>query len=258
MSVRTWGSGPHRVLFAHGWLGTCEDYARVLDALDPGEFTVALVDARGYGDRRDTAGAFTLAEVGSDLVAAADALGWGRFSLVGHSMGGLAIQHALLSAPARIRALVGISPVPASGSRLDGERLQLFRDAVDSTQSRRRLFDVSTGGRHDDEWLDARVRSSVRATDAVACRSYLDDWTTADISASIAGLDVPVLVVVGAHDPAVTAERSAATWGQWYRDVTIEEVQDAGHYAMLETPDRLARSIEEFLRSRTTDAAIDG
>src|SRR5690606_29151668 len=41
-----------------------------------------------------------------DLLALADQLGWARFSLVGHSMGGMIAQEMALRAPDRIERLV--------------------------------------------------------------------------------------------------------------------------------------------------------
>ena len=76
-----------------------------------------------YGQRRDVPGQFTMDETAADALAAADGLGWDRFSLLGHSMGGMAMSRVLLEAPDRVeRNMVGISPVPASGVPLDDLR----------------------------------------------------------------------------------------------------------------------------------------
>ena len=40
------------------------------------------------------------------MLALADTLGWPRFTLLGHSMGGMVAQHMLLAAPDRIEALI--------------------------------------------------------------------------------------------------------------------------------------------------------
>lgn len=71
------------------------------------------MDLRGYGDRMQTAGEFTVDEVAADALAVADDLGWDRFSMVGHSMGAKFAHRVLLQAPDRVRALVGLNPVPA-------------------------------------------------------------------------------------------------------------------------------------------------
>ena len=93
------GSGDHRVLALHGWFGSALGWGSLPDYLDERQFTYVFPDLRGYGSRRDEPGEFTMAEAAADAIALADSLGWDRFSLVGHSMSGVAIQHVLLQAP---------------------------------------------------------------------------------------------------------------------------------------------------------------
>lgn len=61
--------------------------------LDGARFTFAFVDPRGYGRSRGRPGAFTLEEAAADVLALADALGWARFAVVGHSMSALVALH---------------------------------------------------------------------------------------------------------------------------------------------------------------------
>lgn len=91
------------------------------------------MDCRGYGEAVETPGAYTMEEVAADALAVADDLGWDTFSVIGHSMGGKAAQQMLLDAPSRIRSIVGISPVPASGFPLEGEMWELFAGAVEES-----------------------------------------------------------------------------------------------------------------------------
>ena len=57
-----------------------------------------------------------------DVFALADALGWSRFVLLGHSMGGMIAQQMLLGAPDRIEALILMDTRtrPARGHRGSG------------------------------------------------------------------------------------------------------------------------------------------
>lgn len=89
-----------------------------------------MVDLRGYGEARDAGGSYTTAEGAEDVLALADRLGWERFSLIGHSMGGSVIQRALAAAPERVRRIAGVSPVPASGLPLPPEQWELFAAAA--------------------------------------------------------------------------------------------------------------------------------
>jgi pimeloyl-ACP methyl ester carboxylesterase len=73
--------------------------------LDTAAFTYAFMDYRGYGERRGSDGPYTMAQIAQDALALADGLGWSQFSLLGHSMGGMAIQQVLADASARVQLL---------------------------------------------------------------------------------------------------------------------------------------------------------
>src|SRR5919202_5987891 len=121
------GHGPVRVIALHGWLGDGSVFAPMLPAVDPERFTVAFLDYRGYGASKAIAGEYTLAEIAADAVALADALGWPCFHVLGHSMGGVAALRLALDAGAdRVRRILAVTPVPASGVPFEGDALALF------------------------------------------------------------------------------------------------------------------------------------
>ncbi|MEU3895218.1 alpha/beta hydrolase [Streptomyces sp. NPDC045251] len=79
--------------------------------------------------------------------------------------------------------------------------------------------------------------------------SYVKDWVTADLTQQIIGRPVPVKVIVGEHDLALTAEAMHATWLTHYPNAELEEIANSGHYPMYETPVALAATLETFLRT---------
>lgn len=241
------GSGPGRALVLHNWFGDRTSFAPLRAHLDGDTGTYAFVDCRGYGEAIDSGGEFTMEEVAADALAVADDLGWDSFSVIGHSMGGKAAQLMLLDAPDRIRSLVGISPVSAAGFPLDGESWELFAGAAEEPANRRVIIDTTTGGRYDDAWLDALVERSLARSSATAFRAYLDSWSRTDFHHRVKDNPTPVLLVVGAHDPALGEAAMAAGWLQWYPNARLEVLPEAGHYAPEETPEALAAAIEAFL-----------
>jgi pimeloyl-ACP methyl ester carboxylesterase len=242
------GGGPHKVVGLHGWLTDRTGFAPLWPNLDIGAFTYAFPDVRGYGEAMGMAGEYTLDEIAGDVLGLADDLGWDSFSVVGHSMGGIAAQQVMLAAPERVRAIVGVSPVPAAGVPLDDDGWALFSGAAEEPANRRVIIDMTTGGRLTGRWLDDMVHVSVHRSDKAAFAAYLPQWARTDISERVRGSSVPVKVIVGEHDPALSADFMRATWLEWYPNAELEVMANAGHYAPHETPVALATSIEEFLK----------
>ncbi|MDN7426583.1 alpha/beta hydrolase [Burkholderia sp. AU45388] len=116
------GDGPHPVLVLHGWFGDAHAFEPLEAWLSRERFSYVFMDYRGYGRMRDARGDYTIDEIAADTLALADALGFPTFSLVGHSMGGMAIEKIAAIAPDRVRALVAIAPVPCGGLPFEAER----------------------------------------------------------------------------------------------------------------------------------------
>lgn len=242
------GSGPRKVLCLHGWFGHARGWGPLVQHLDPQAFSYAFMDYRGYGHRKGSGGPYTIAQIARDALGLADQLGWDRFALVGHSMGGAAIQMVLADAPARVQALVGLTPVPASGVPFDDAGWAFFSAAAGDAGTRRAIIDLTTGNRLTGVWLDHLVAQSLSHSDVEAFDAYLTAWAKTPFAERIQGNPVPVLVVAGEHDPALGAETCKATWLQHYPNARLAVMANAGHYPMDETPIALATAIEAFLR----------
>ena len=248
IGYKSLGGGDHKVLMLHGWFGDETSFAPMQDALSPGEFTYAIMAYRGYGASRQQRGEYSMAEISADALDLADALEWDTFSLVGHSMGGMAAQRILADAPQRVQKIVAVAPVPASGVPFDPETWMLFDGAAKSLDNRRAIIDFSTGGRLSRSWIDRIARHSAENATVEAFAAYLHSWAKTDFSAAIRGIQIPVKVIIGAHDQAITAETMQATYLASYPNAELEVMANAGHYPMNETPVALATSIEAFLR----------
>jgi pimeloyl-ACP methyl ester carboxylesterase len=241
------GSGDHRVIALHGWFGSALGWGHLTDYLNTSQFTYVFPDLRGYGSRRDEPGDYSMAEAAADAVELADRLGWERFSVVGHSMGGVAMQHVLDQAPHRVRRLVGVSPVPATGLPFNESDWALFNSAAHSDASREMIVNYATGSRLAPAFVDLIVRHSRDNAAEEAFAAYLPSWARADILARVKGNEVPVKVITGEYDPTQPAEFMEQAWLQVYPNSELEVLRGAGHYPMFETPVALAVSIEEFL-----------
>jgi pimeloyl-ACP methyl ester carboxylesterase len=241
------GSGEHRVLALHGWFGSARGWGALPDYLDGGSYTWAFMDLRGYGSRKDEPGEFTMREAAADALALADGLGWESFSLVGHSMTGQAIQHVLLAAPDRVRKMVAITPVPAVATPFDADGWALFSGAAENHGNRAAIINFTTGGRLTPAFVDHVVQHSADQSAVAAFAAYLESWAKDSFADQVQGNPAAVKVIVGEHDPALSAEVMEQTWLAFYPNAELDVLANAGHYPMLETPAALVASIEGFL-----------
>ena len=242
------GTGPRGVIALHGWLGDRHAFAAMEDALSHTDFSYVFMDCRGYGDLMKDDGPFTMEQVAADALDLADALGWDTFSLLGHSMGGKAIQRVLTRAPERVDKLVAVTPVPASGVPFDDAGRALFEGAVDKAENRYAIIDFTTGNRLTPSWIHRKVDYSLAHCERAAFSAYFRSWSGDDFSSEVRGRPHPVHVIVGAHDPALGASVMQDTFLAWYPHATMETLANAGHYPMDETPVALVTAIEAFLR----------
>ncbi len=158
------GDGPSHVVVLHGWFGDHGIWKAVYPLLDTGRFSYVFVDYRGYGASRDLAGPHTMAQISADVRELTAHLGWTQYAVVGHSMGGMAAQRLAIDAPDAVSAVIGVTPVPASGVPLPPEVLALFESAARDDAAAAGVVEGSLGQRLTPaltRWILAMKRETV-------------------------------------------------------------------------------------------------
>lgn len=269
LAARRWHAGaPTRVLALHGWL----DNAATFDALAPllSDCELVALDLPGHGrsGHRAAGAYYHFIDYGSDVIAAADALGWDRFTLLGHSLGG-AIASVLAGAmPERIErlwlieALGPMSTAPAKGPELLGQALReretirekalrVFASVAEAAAARVAANSLSPA---------AALALSARGTRAVDGGFVWSSDQRLTLTSAIRLTEDQILAYLGAIacptllvraepapkwlPPAMMATRIAAV-----RDIT-ERTLPGSHHLHLEDPAPVAREIEAFRKSR--------
>lgn len=122
LAARAWGPPNGEPLLAlHGWL----DNAASFDALAPllpGVRLVALdLPGHGHSEHRPLGVHYHFVDFIPDVIAAADALNWERFSLLGHSLGGGIVSFVAATLPERVIRLATIEGLgPPTSNPVDG------------------------------------------------------------------------------------------------------------------------------------------
>ena len=249
------GQGTEKVMFLHSWLSDARSMDTVKPFLDTETFTYAFPDLRGYGHSKNETGEYSSTEAATDMFRIADALGWNRFHLIGHSMSGMIVQRAALidhvSGQNRIKSVIGVSPVTANGFPADEDTKAFLANVIHSVENTHHLVDqVMTAGRLPRKAVSLVVANNISTSSPNAMKGYFDMWIDEDFSADVfdAQIQTPVLAIAGAHDnPGFGLTLYNKTFAEWYPNVEVIEFSGAGHLAMLETPLQLVRTIEDFM-----------
>jgi len=240
------------VVLVHGWTLDLEMWRPQLASLG-GEFRLISVDRRGFGL---STGQPSTDRDSSDLQALCRHLSLGRIALVGMSQGARAVLNFAITAPQQVACVV-----------LDGPPDLFGADAADSAARAQYRALVRTGGidafRH--AWLNhPLMRLRTRDPSAhQALRAMIERYPGRDLAAAaventkdplpaqLASLQVPTLVITGAHD---VAERIAAAdvLARLLPRAERATVPEAGHLPNLDNPTAYNGIVRAFLEHHSS------
>jgi 3-oxoadipate enol-lactonase len=192
------------VVFANS-LGTTLELWDAQAAALRGSHRVVRFDQRGHGRTPRSDGPVDVAVLAGDLLELADALGLGRFSLVGCSLGGAVAQWVAANAPGRVDRLVLVSTsVRFPGAETYLERAELVRrDGLEPLVAAglARWFTP-----HADPALVERFRAMLLGIDRDGYADGCEAVARWDFRADVGRLAAPTLAVAGRDDPTTTPE----------------------------------------------------
>jgi 3-oxoadipate enol-lactonase len=263
LAIAEAGTGGLPLLLVHGFTGAKEDFTDWIDALAALGWHAVAPDHRGHGDSSKPAGveAYSMSILATDSTALVDALGWGRYTLLGHSMGGFVAQRMAFADPARILGLILMDTGHGPVDGIDPDQVTLAATiAVESgmdaladlmaeidspldTAAHRRLVEDRPGYA---QFEDRKLRAASPYLYASVARELT---SCSDSLASLSGMDPqpPTLILVGEQDTPFrgSAQRMAGA----LRNSTLAVIPDAGHSPQFENPDAWWQTVSSFLAS---------
>lgn len=257
LHVRVWRA-PARpaVVLLHGGSAHARWWDFVADRL-AGRYHLVAPDLRGHGDSEHARPpAYAVDDYVRDLEGIAAALALDRFALVAHSLGAFVGLRFTERNPRSVRSLVVVDGRPRSGTgRRAGlvNRLQFlphprFAD-VEEAVRRFRLLPSATGARPE-VLRHVAVAGLRRLPDGAFTlkfdRAAFGAYGGIDVSAALAGLRCPTLLVRGGESTFV----DAATLGHMTAlcpHAEATEIAGAHHHVMLDRPEALGDRIGDFL-----------
>ncbi len=234
-------SKSQRVLYVHGTGCNVNVWAPHMEAIADAHTPVAI-DLPGHGQSEGD-GFRGMADHAHVVVELASALGWDRFVVAGHSMGGgIALTTALYDAE-RLSGMMLID----TGARL--------RVAPSIIQAARRVAQTGHRGPADRTWGYAQSTSQavVDAIYDMTADTRLEvtykDWIcddSFDVMSRVKTISLPTLAICGDED-----NLTPVRYHEYLRDhmpnCRLEVIQQAGHWTYIEQPEAFNQLVRGFL-----------
>ena len=269
------GSGARSAVLLHGWPGDHTDF-RYVAALLADDVDVVVPDLRGFGasDKHvvDPAEGFNAVAQARSIAGLIEELGLQRPVVAGYDIGSRIAQALARQRPDLVGALVISPPLPGIGERVLSARPQ--REFWYQSFHRLALADDLIDGHADavrsylrhfwDHWSgpdfvvdEAAFDHLVAGYSAPGAFSASIAWYRAGagaIAVSLAEkapdpqdrLTTPTTVLWPEHDPLFPREWSDRI-DEFFSDISLDQVDGAGHFTPLECPDRFAALIRRAL-----------
>ena len=243
--ARIAGASGAALIFVHGVGSTAAIWDAQLAAFS-NDFRCAAIELRGNGALDDPDPALITREgFAEDVLAVADALGFERFTLVGCSLGGVVAFELWKRVPQRFDAMVIVG---SFASYPDGESYARTICSTLAGETEMRPFAEGRAARLGLPPERYRETVAQMACKSVPCyfASTMATWT-GDYRELLSTINVPVLVLHGERDavaPAALSEAIAAGIPQ----ARLAVVENAGHVANADNPERFNELLREFLQ----------
>lgn len=242
------GAAGSAVILAHGFLMDHEMFAPQVAALAP-PFRVVTWDERGFGLTEYDGESFTYWDSARDCLALMDHLDIDRAVVGGMSQGGFVALRVALTAPDRVRGLILLDtqaavedPAVAAGYDQMVETWSTVGpiDELATVVADIIISDPEENPRWIAKW-QARPHEQI-------LRPYETLMTRDDVTARLAEINCPALVVHGSDDNAISMDRAESLAAGLVGAGDVVQV-GGGHAANLTNPDPVNAAISEFLAS---------
>lgn len=250
------GSGPPLILLqGAGVVG--EGWRPQIDAFRD-QYSIVAPDNRGIGASTYQAAQLTVADMAGDVLAIADAEGFDRFHLAGHSIGGLIAQEIALRARQRVLSLALLCTFERGGqaARLTPDILWSgLRTRIGTAAMRRRAFmqlvmpDPYLAGVDQSKLAGnlAQLFGHDLASQPPIVMKQLQAAAKYDASSRLSELaGIPTVVISAQHDRIALPEFGRALAGR-IPGARFVEIADGGHAVTIQCANQVNELLAEHL-----------
>ena len=211
-------------------------------------FRTLRYDIRGHGSSPVPPAPYSIADLGTDLLALLDSLEIERASLCGLSIGGMTSMWVAAHAPERVDRLV----VCCTSAHLGPPSAWLERAATVRADGVAAIADAVLGRWFTPQFAAAhpevieRMRRQLSSTPAEGYAGCCEAIADMDLRGDLPSIVAPTLVLAGGDDPATPPEHGRLV-AELIPGARFEVVSPAAHLATIERPDLTTAMILRFL-----------
>lgn len=232
-----------RVIYVHGTGCNTRVWEKHMEALAASHNPVAI-DLPGHGES-EGCGFRGAGDYSNFVVKLAEALGWDRFVVAGHSMGGAVAITTAVYHPEMISGLMLIS----TGARLRVHP-DILKDSLEAAQT-------GLPAVMDPSWAYAESTPQSVMDEVAAQTADTDLWVTYgdwicsdsfDFSTRMKDINAPTLAIAGEEDR-LTPPKYHKFFQEKMPDCRLEIIEKAGHWSPAEQTEGFTAKVKAFLDS---------
>ena len=216
-----------------------------------------VFDNRDVGQSSLAEGPYSIADMGRDALALADALELDSFHLLGVSMGGAIAQEMAIAAPERIRTLTLAVTFPAGGGwarkLTEVWSARVTRASREERVDELMLLTFSEGFFENDDqvaFVRGMMLQNPHPQSAEAFIRQLDAAGRHDARPGLAALDLPTHVIGAEHDILVPVWKSREL-ADLIPGAELTVLEGAPHGVQVETAEQFNRAVLDFIAQRS-------
>jgi pimeloyl-ACP methyl ester carboxylesterase len=249
------GDSGEPLVFVHGYTGDISDWKFPLAEFSP-DYRILVLDLRGHGQSEAPSdrSAYSIVQMAADVEALVNEIGFQRYHLVGHSMGGAIVQEIALRSPQSLLSLTLEDTASKFGVDTGDDEMTEWRKkryalAMSEGLAAAAALPMPNPPPHmpAERLKEVERRLARLSLDAfVGAMVGLLEWEGTEARA--AAISTPTLIIYGDIDSPSIIEPSRRL-AETIPNATVAVIPESGHSPQWERPDLFNKALRRHLEA---------
>ena len=249
------------LVLVHGYTGDITDWRYQVPEFAR-DHRLLIFDHRGHGrsEAPSDRTAYTVEQMADDAEALVAEVGFDRYHLLGHSMGGAVVQEIALRRPERLLSLTleDTSYQFGLGRNEAVRKWSASRHRLAEEQGMRAVAEMAPVAAPPPHQTEERRQQERERLSAMSVDAFIGAWTHAlegwpGVRERLGEIAVPTLVICGELDAGLT--HAAEVLGSTIPGARLEMIPEAGHSPQYERPEIFNRVLRQHITGHAAASA---